>query len=209
MFACVLTGLVASAQAQQLDVAVGGTTLWSPKNTSASVGFIPPPEKGGTYPSFSAEYVSDNHWGLGVEGAFRYHQTIYNFFQPYRPILYDANILYTSDVAKKTRADFMAGIGGQTVLFYTASNICGIPAGGCRIYVNSTHFATHLGVGIRYTFWRNFFVRPEAHWYFIPNNFQFHSDNVFRVGASVGYTFGSHPAKTAPAPTPVPAKDTQ
>jgi len=34
-------------------------------------------------------------------------------------------------------------------------------------------------------------VRPEAHYYFIPNNYQFHSDHVFRIGGSIGYTFGS------------------
>jgi hypothetical protein len=39
--------------------------------------------------------------------------------------------------------------------------------------------------------WRTFFVRPEAHYYFIPNNFEFHSDHVFRIGASIGRTFGS------------------
>jgi hypothetical protein len=34
-------------------------------------------------------------------------------------------------------------------------------------------------------------VRPEAHLYRIVNNTNtFHSDNVLRVGASVGYTFG-------------------
>jgi hypothetical protein len=63
---------------------------------------------------------------------------------------------------------------------------------GCRTLVNSTHFTVHLGVGVRYYFWRTFFVRPEAHYYFIPNNDQFHSDNLFRVGVSIGHTFGSH-----------------
>ena len=49
----------------------------------------------------------------------------------------------------------------------------------------------HFGVGIRYYFWRNVFARPEAHYYIIPNNVEFHSDNVFRVGASIGHTFGT------------------
>jgi hypothetical protein len=54
---------------------------------------------------------------------------------------------------------------------------------------------------VRYYFLGNFFVRPEANWYYIRNNFEFHSDNVFRAGASVGYTFGSRPSsdKSKPA----------
>jgi hypothetical protein len=83
----------------------------------------------------------------------------------------------------------MAGIGAETLLFYNTSGGCGLPTGGCRTYINSTHFLLHAGVGVRYYVWRNFFIRPEVHWYIIPNNFEFHSDHVFRVGASIGHTW--------------------
>jgi hypothetical protein len=201
-FVCALIVSARLATAQQLDIAVGGNTLWSPKNTTASVGFLPPPEKGGVYPGFSAEYLGEGHFGLLAEGFFRYHYTYYDNFQQYRPIFYDVNGVYTAEVAHKTRADFMGGVGAETVIFYAPIYACGIPTGGCRTFLNSTHFTTHVGVGIRYSVWRNVFVRPEAHWYYVPNNFQFHSNNVFRVGASVGYTFGGHAAKTKPAPPP-------
>jgi hypothetical protein len=56
--------------------------------------------------------------------------------------------------------------------------------------VSSTHLLGHVAGGVRYYFWRHFFVRPEAHYYFVINNFEFHSDNVFRLGASIGYTIG-------------------
>jgi hypothetical protein len=191
-FECAFVVIATFARAQEVDIAVGGNALWSAKNPTASVGFLPPPEKGGTFPSFSVEYISDNHFGIMAEGAFRYHYAIYNDFQTYRPILYDINGVYTSRLAKKTRGDFMAGIGGQTLIFYNQFYTCTVPTGGCSTHLNSTHFLVHAGVGIRYSVWRGIFVRPEAHWYFIPNNFQFHSDNVFRVGASLGYTFGSH-----------------
>jgi hypothetical protein len=200
-FACALVAGATMVRAQQVDVAVGGNTLWSPKNKTASVGFLPPPEKGGVYPSVSAEYLGENHFGLMAEGSFRYHYAVYNNYQQYRPILYDVNGVYTATVAHKTRADFMAGVGGETLRFQSPPFSCGIPTGGCRTYLNSNHFLTHLGVGIRYSVWRNFFVRPEAHWYFIVNNNEFHSDNVFRIGVSLGYTFGNHPA---PKPKPVP-----
>jgi len=185
--------LASFAHAQQLDFAVGGNTLWSPKNTTASGGFIAPAEKGGVYPSVFLQYITDkNHFGFNAEGSFRYYQAYYNYYQPYRPILYDVNAVYTNRLAPKTHGDFMAGIGGETVIFDNASGGCPIPSGGCRAYVNATHLLFHAGVGIRYYVWRNFFLRPEAHYYIIPNNYEFHSGNVFRVGASVGYTWGTH-----------------
>jgi hypothetical protein len=50
----------------------------------------------------------------------------------------------------------------------------------------------HLGGGLRYYFWRQFFIRPEIHYYLIQNNVEFHSDNLFRASASIGYTFSRH-----------------
>lgn len=178
------------AHAQQIDFAVGGSTLWSSKPISASLAFPPPAEKGGVYPTASLQYLRENHFGINIEGAFRYKEATYNNFQPYRPILYDVNGVYARRLSPKIRGDFMAGVGGETLLFYQ-SGTCGVN-GGCRSFVNSTHFLMHAGVGVRYYFWRNFFIRPEAHYYYIPNNFEFHSNNVFRIGASIGHTFGSH-----------------
>jgi hypothetical protein len=183
---------------------VGDSILWSPKNTTALAGYVPPPEKGGAYPSALLQYHSTDHFGINIEGAFRYHQGVYNYFQPYRPILYDANAVYFTRFPRKAEGDFMAGIGAQTVFFYTQTYGCYIPGGGCRTYLNSTHFLVHFGAGVRYYFFRNLFVRPEANWYYILNNYQFHTNNVFRVGASVGYTFGARrsPDKAKPAPPP-------
>jgi hypothetical protein len=47
-----------------------------------------------------------------------------------------------------------------------------------------------LGGGIRYYVWHHLFVRPEIHYYHIQNNVEFNTDNLFRVGASIGYTIG-------------------
>jgi hypothetical protein len=187
---CTLIGTARFAGAQEIDLAVGGNTVWSPKNPTASVGFLPPPLKGGDYPGASATYIKENHFGLNIEGAFRYHSAIYNDFQTFRPIIFDVNGVYTGHLARKTRGDFMAGIGGERLLFYNPYFECGVPSGGCQTFTNSTHFLTHAGVEVRYSVWRRVFVRPEAHWYYIFDNYQFHSNNLFRVGASVGWTFG-------------------
>ncbi len=190
VLACAALASAATVFAQQVDFAVGGNTVWSPKNTTDQVGFLPPPEKGGVYPSISLQYISPRRRGLNAEFAFRDKKAIYNDFQPYRPFLYDVNAVYEPRFDEKTSGDFMAGVGGQTVLFYNEFGPCGAPSGGCRININSTHFLLHASAGVKYYFWRNFFARPEAHWYYIVNNTQFHSNNLFRVGVSVGHTFG-------------------
>jgi len=178
------------ACAQQVDFAVGGSTVWSPQNTSAAIGFIPPALRGGVYPSATLQYVSPRKLGLNAEIAFRDKRAIYNGFQPYRPFLYDLNAVYAPHLADKISGDFMAGAGGQTVLFYNEFGNCNLVSGGCITHLNSTHLLFHAGAGVRYYFWRNFFARPEAHWYYVVNNTQFHSSNLFRVGVSVGHTWG-------------------
>lgn len=187
--ACVFAALVPIAGAQQIDFAVGGSTLWSTKPLTASQAFLPPAEKGGIFAGGSLQYLTEKRLGINVEGAFRAKQGLYNGSQYFRPALYDVNAVYARRMAPKIRADFMAGAGGETLLFYRQTN-CPY-ASGCTTYVNDTHFLVHAGVGVRYYVWKTFFVRPEAHYYYIPNNFQFHSDHVFRIGASIGHTFGS------------------
>jgi len=187
--ACVVVALVSFAPAQQIDVGGGGSTLWSPKPLTASQAFLPPAEEGGILAGASLQYLTEKRLGLNLEGAFRAQQGLYNGYQYFRPIFYDVNAVYAHRFAPKTRGDFMAGVGGETLLFYRQINC--IYSNGCRTYVNDSHFLLHFGVGVRYYVWRTYFVRPEAHYYIIPNNFEFHSDHVFRVGVSIGHTFGS------------------
>lgn len=197
---CMLIGFAAFARAQEVDLGAGASLLYSPKNISASQGFVTPAESGGIYPSIFVQYRLPNHFGINAETSFRYHQGLYAGFQPYRPVVYDVNGVYSAHLASKTSGDFMAGIGGQTILFYNAYSTCTLPAGGCRTFLDATHFLVHFGAGVRYTFWQKYFVRPEVNWYIIPNNYEFHSDNVVRVGATIGYVFGTHPPKPAPRP---------
>ena len=190
VFACTLVMATRMACAQQVDFAVGGSTVWSPQNTSAAIGFLPPALRGGVYPSTTLQYLSPRRLGLNAEIAFRDKRAIYNGFQPYRPFLYDVNAVYAPRFADKISGDFMGGVGGQTVLFYNEFGNCNLISGGCVTHLNSTHLLFHAGAGVRYYFWRNFFARPEAHWYYVVNNTQFHSNNLFRVGVSVGHTWG-------------------
>jgi hypothetical protein len=179
----------ALANAQQVDVAVGAGILLSTTNLTASQAYVPPAEKGGIYPSFRIDRIRPNRFGYNAEIAFSYKRQSYNGFQEYRPIFYDVNVVFAPHLAKRFDADFTAGAGGERVLFYSPSGFCFFP-GGCSTTLNANHFLFHLGAGVRYSFWRRLFVSPEANFYHIVNNVEFHSDNVLRVGASIGYRFG-------------------
>lgn len=172
------------AHSQQLDFAVGGGTLFSTKNITASQAYLPPAEKGGVYPSVSIERVFKNHYGYSAEIAFRYHEGFYDGSQKFRPVIYDFNAVYESRLAKKFNGEFQAGLGGQSTFFY------GSCASGCPTHLDSNRFLLHAGFGLRYSLFHRLFVRPEANYYRILNNtVDFHSDNVLRLGASIGYTF--------------------
>ncbi len=176
------------AHAQQFDFAVGAGILFSAKNLTASEAYPAPAEKGGIYPSVTIDRIFGNHFGYSAELSTAYKQQLYNGFQGYRPIFYDVNAGFAPNLAKKTSALFTAGFGGETLLFYAPNGECAYSS-GCTTHLNSNHFLLHAGAGINYRFLHQFFVRPEANLYHIFNNNQFHSDNVLRVGASVGYTF--------------------
>ena len=190
IFAGTLLLTVGSLHAQ-VDIAVGGSTVWSPKNPTATEAYTPPPLRGADYPMASVQTMLTDRLGVNVEGAFRYNDGLYNGFQKFRPILYDANAVYRSKLPHKMKLDLMAGIGGETLIFYNEFFSCNNSTGACRSFTNATHFLLHGGGGLRYDFWRRFFVRPEAHYDYVIDNFEFHSHNLFRVGASIGYTFGS------------------
>jgi hypothetical protein len=187
--ACAVLLFTTLVRAQQTDVAIGAGILESTKNPTASVAYPPPAEKGGLYPSFSFVRILKNHYGYSGEFAYGYKRQLYNGYQEYRPTVYDFNGVFAPHLFDKADAELMAGIGGQTVLFYNQYSSCNFSS-GCATHVNSTQFLLHLGGGIRYSVWKHLFVRPEAHLYHIVNNSNFHSDNVLRIGASVGYTFG-------------------
>ncbi|MGO9088426.1 MAG: hypothetical protein ACLQBK_24735 [Candidatus Sulfotelmatobacter sp.] len=185
--ACTVVIFAGFARAQQLDIAAGGSALFAAGPISASQAFPPPAEKGGSYPSVSAELVFKNHYGFEAESAFRYKQGLYNGYQRYRPVFSDVNGVYAPRIGPKTSADFMAGFGVQTLTFYNQFGSC---SGVCPTSISTNHFMLHAGGGMRYYFWRHFFVRPEAHYYYVVGNTEFHSGNVLRLGASVGYSFG-------------------
>lgn len=183
--------LASLAQAQQGDAMFGFGTIMSSGTTACGLTSCVIPEKGGLYTSFSGDVVFHKRVGFNVEGAWRTSQGNYaGLGIPYRPILFDFNGLYQPRISKKVGADLMAGVGWQTTRFYgyQPTTSC-IDFNAC--YTSSNHFLVDIGGGLRYYVHGHIFVRPEAHFYHIMNNTaDFSSNNVVRVGASIGYTIG-------------------
>lgn len=180
------------ASAQQADAMLGFGTMLSPNATAcggtASGGFTCP-ERGGLYTNISADVIFHKRTGFGFDASWRKIGDYAGSGQAYRPIQFDFNGVYQPRLTKKVGADLFGGIGWQSTRFYSLQACYYNPYSGC--YNSSNHFLVDLGAGIRYYVWGNFFVRPEAHYYHILNNGDaFSSDNVIRVGASIGYTIG-------------------
>lgn len=180
--------LVQFAAAQQGDVMFGGGTLLS-SSPSNNVSFQPS-EKGGAWLNVSADVVSfKKRIGINWETTWRASQGAYAEEENFRPILTDFNALWQPRLGKKVGLDLFGGIGLSSTRFYLPE-ITQCNFTGCINYESSHHFMEDLGGGIRYYVWHHLFVRPEIHYYHVQNNVEFNTDNLFRVGASVGYTIG-------------------
>lgn len=179
------------ASAQQGDAYFGFGTLTSPG--AAGCNFISDscPEKGGLYPNIGADVIFHRRLGFGFDVDWRGSQGAYGGSggQPFRPILVDFNGVYQPRLGKKFGLDLSAGVGFQSTRFYSGQYTCNFFS--CTNYTSTNHFLIDVGGGLRYYVWHHVFVRPEAHYYFVNNNTaDFTSNNVLRLGASIGYTIG-------------------
>lgn len=188
--------LVQFASAQQGDVFFGGGTLLSSNPNSGQLAIGDIAEKGGTYLNVGGDIVGfKRHFGLMIETSWRASQASYFSYETYRPILTDFNAIYQPHLGKKVGLDLFGGIGIASTRFYVPYATQCSYFSGCINYNTEDHFMQHLGGGIRYYVWHHVFVRPEVHYYHIDGNTDpvtggFSSDNVFRVGGSVGFTIG-------------------
>jgi len=177
-----------AAQAQ-VDVAFGLSTTSGASATSASGNYAPQSIGGGTYLNFSGDYLFWKGFGVGGQIAWRASQSLWGGQLPYRPIFYDFNGVYAPRINQYLGAELQGGIGAESVRFYTGNVICSAFS-GCSNYQSTNHFMGHIGGGVKVYPKGNFFIRPEAHVYFVRNNFEFSGPRVTRYGMSIGYTWG-------------------
>jgi hypothetical protein len=176
-----------TAHAQQFDAAFGLGALTSGAPTTSN-GLFFPSDRGGIYPSISADFLLPRRLGVEGEFAWRASQALYGGAEPYRPIFWAINGIWAPKLAKSITAELLAGIGGEDLRFYNGVNYN--PLAGYTNYTSSNHFMGDVGGGIRVYVWHNAFVRPEVRLYLIRNNVEFSSDYATRYGASIGYSFG-------------------
>jgi hypothetical protein len=188
---CGFIFLASLSQGQQADAMLGFGTIMSSGSTACGANSCVIPEKGGLYPTISADVIFHKRVGFNFEASWRARQGNYaGLGIPFRPILFDFNGVYQPHLSKKAGVDLMGGIGWQSTRFYgyQPTSNC-VFFGAC--YTSSNHFLVDVGGGIRYYVRGHIFVRPEAHFYHIVNNTSdFSSNNLVRVGASIGYTIG-------------------
>ena len=193
---CMFFAVASVAGAQQFDLAFGfGTTGGSPASdasaaniaagtaTAQSIG-------GGGYPAFSGDFLFFKRYaGVSAEVAWRASRNNNLFTQPYRPILYDFNFMFAPPLGKRAQAELQAGIGAQSVRFYTPFFTCssGFFA-NCTNYTTSNHFLGHYAGAIRFYLTKSIFIRPEYHLYTVRNNVEFAGPLVTRYGVSIGYS---------------------
>ncbi len=188
---CLVFGIHHAARAQQVDLAIGVSTVTAPSAIPATGNnFGLPSESGGAYPVISGAVLMRHRLGVSGEVTWRGSQALYGGFQPYRPILYDFNAIWSPQIGKHAGAELMAGVGAESLRFYTPFTTCNFVS--CTNFVSSNHFMGHFGGGVRFYVHGGFFVRPEAHLYLIRNNVEFSSDRLTRFGISIGYSFFAH-----------------
>jgi hypothetical protein len=167
---------------QQFDVAFGVTTT----STEDPPTVNNPTLRGGAFPAFSADFLLKHSLGVQGEVAWRGSQAVFQGFQPYRPIFYDFNGIYAPSFGNRFGAEVMGGIGALSTRVYQQFTTCSFTS--CTNYTSSNHFAGHIGGGLKFYVTHSFFVRPEAHMYFIRNNEEYGVGRATRYGVSIGYT---------------------
>jgi hypothetical protein len=183
--------VVVAGFGQTGDVAVGASTLLSSTPASSIINSgnpYAPSMGGGTYLSFSGDYTPWHDFGFGGEVSWRASQNLYLGYQPYRPIFYSANAVWAPKLGKHFGIDLLAGIGAESLRFYTNYYQCNYVS--CVNYVSSNHFMGVFGGGLKAYVHGGLFIRPEVRLYAIRNNEEFNSGTPVRAGVSIGYTFG-------------------
>jgi hypothetical protein len=170
------------ALAQQFDLSAGVSGLTGPSSTPdlQTIG-------GGAYPTFGLDFLFYHNLGVGFNAAFRASENLYQGQLPFRPFFYDVDAVYAPPLGKRAQLELSAGIGAESVRFYTPTFQCSFT--GCTNFVSSNHFLGQFGGGIRLYVTPRIFIRPEAHVYLVHNNVEFSGSHASRFGVSIGYSF--------------------
>jgi hypothetical protein len=181
--------LGSTADAQQLDAAFGVSAIKAPSafDVSSTSNFFPQSVGGGAFTGFSGDFLFLKHFGVGGEVFWRAQRNLSQGFLPFRPIFYDFDAVFAPPLGKKAAVELVAGFGGESVRFYQGFFTCSFFS--CTDFTSANHLLGDVGGGIKLYTVHHIFIRPEARFYFIRNNFEFSGNHATRLGVSLGYTF--------------------
>ncbi len=174
--------------AQRVDAAMSFGTVQGPSATNVSANYFPQSVGGGTFIAFSGNVILRKNYGIGGEIAWRASQNSYVGVFPFRPIFWDINGVYAPNLGKRAGVDLMAGIGAESLRFYTGTNFSNFS--GYTNYSSSNHFMGHFAGDVRLYVKGNFFIRPELHFYLVHNNVEVSGPWATRYAVGLGYSFG-------------------
>src|SRR5947209_12894348 len=146
------------AHAQEFDAAIGFGTLTASSGSVALANGENVTERGGLYPGFSADFIIKHRFGVSGNVAWRASRNLYAGVLPYRPIFYDFNGIYAPKLGTRATAEMMAGIGAESLRFYTPQFQCS--AFSCTNYVSSNHFMGHFTSCMRFYVLAHMFLLP-------------------------------------------------
>jgi hypothetical protein len=171
-----------AAHAQQFDMSAGLSAVTAPSSTSTAqtVG-------GGAFPTFGMDFLFYHNIGVGFNAALRAKENLLEGVQPFRPFFYDVDAVYAPPLGKRAQLNLSAGIGAESIHFYTPIVTCSFIS--CTNVVTSNHFLGQVGAGIRFYATPRIFIEPSAHLYLVRNNEEFSGSRATRVGVSIGYSF--------------------
>ncbi|HLH08999.1 MAG TPA: hypothetical protein VKW78_17300 [Terriglobales bacterium] len=166
-------------QAQQVDASFGVGTILAPSAANASGNYSSQSLRGGAYPVIRGDFLLHKNYGIMGEVSWRASQNNYQGTSPYRPLFWDFNGIYAPRLGDKAGLELSAGIGAESIRFYQPFYYCSFYS--CTNYTSSNHFMGHFGGGLRYYFHGGAFIRPEADFYLIRNNYEFSSPYAVRL----------------------------
>src|SRR6202795_491015 len=121
-FTCAAVAALSNfAQAQKIDIAFGVSTVDAPGASQANgVDHQPVSLTGGTYPGFSGDVLFWHNLGIGGEIYWKANQGKYGGDPtlPFRPLLLDANAVYSPKLASHTYLELAAGLGALDTRIY-------------------------------------------------------------------------------------------
>jgi len=174
--------LAGPARAQSVDVFFGLNALTAQQAQSSI-----PRLGGGLFPSVGADIMLLHTFGVGAE--FTYRQKSNNYANTSaRPAYYDVNAIWMPFHLPFLSPEIQVGLGAAHLQAYQAVANCN-GATNCFNVAEANHLTGHLGAGLRINLVHGFFLRPEAHFYYIRHNLAL-ARTAQRFGVSLGYSFG-------------------